>query len=120
VDHVSFAFMRRLGVVTAFAFDADFEAQGFVAPLVPEPSARPRRIGESAAPYGAPSPSVGDLVSVAEIAARAGRPVNTVQSWRRRHRDFPMPVARLAARPVWEWPTVKSWIDARSRSGAAA
>jgi predicted nucleic acid-binding protein len=120
VDHVSFAFMRRLGVETAFAYDADFEAQGFVAPLVPEPAARPRRLSEEAIPYATPSPSVGDLVSVTEIAGRARRSVNTVQSWRRRHPDFPMPVARLAARPVWEWPTVKAWIDARSRPGAAA
>lgn len=29
VDHVSFALMRARGISTAFAFDADFEAQGF-------------------------------------------------------------------------------------------
>jgi predicted nucleic acid-binding protein len=120
VDHVSFALMRRLGIDTAFAYDPDFEAQGFIAPTAPTSPTRRRRLSEEAAPYGAPSPSVGDLVSVAEIAARAGRSVNTVQSWRRRRHDFPMPVARLAARPVWEWPTVKSWIDARARPGAAA
>jgi predicted nucleic acid-binding protein len=113
VDHVSFAFMRRLGVETAFAYDADFDAQGFFAPIVPESSARPRRLSEDAAVYGARAPSVGDLVSVAEIAARAGRSVNTVQSWRRRHPDFPPPVARLAAGPVWTWPEVSTWIATR-------
>ena len=119
VDHVSFAFMRRLGIDTAFAYDADFEAQGFVAPVVPEPSARPRRLSEEAALYETPPASVGDLVSVAEIAARARRSVNTVQSWRRRHADFPVPVARLAAGPVWTWASVKWWIDARARPGAS-
>jgi predicted nucleic acid-binding protein len=29
VDHVSFAFMRRHGIRTAFAFDKDFAAHGF-------------------------------------------------------------------------------------------
>ncbi|MEX2546999.1 MAG: PIN domain-containing protein [Chloroflexota bacterium] len=29
VDHVSFALMRARGITTAFAFDADFAAQGF-------------------------------------------------------------------------------------------
>ena len=119
VDHVSFAVMRRLGIETAFAYDADFEQQGFVAPRGPEPPAPPRRLSEPAAPYGAPAPSPGALVSVAEIAARAGRSVNTVQSWRRRHPDFPMPVARLAAGPVWTWPTVNTWIATRHHAPAA-
>ena len=30
VDHASFVTMRELGVQRAFAFDADFESQGFV------------------------------------------------------------------------------------------
>ena len=32
VDQVSFEIMRREGIVTAFAFDSDFEAQGFERP----------------------------------------------------------------------------------------
>lgn len=35
VDHVSFVLMRELGVTRAFAFDADFESQGFE--LIPAP-----------------------------------------------------------------------------------
>jgi hypothetical protein len=53
---------------------------------------------------------LGDLVSVAEIAQRAGVAVATVQSWRRRRTDFPEPVVRLAAGPVWRWDTVAEWI----------
>lgn len=112
VDHVSFVVMRRLGIDVAFAFDADFATRGFVEPAVGE--ARPaRRLSEAKAPYES-SRVAGDLVSVAEIAARSGRSPNTVQSWRRRHRDFPTPVAMLAAAPVWAWPDVAAWIDARA------
>jgi len=35
VDHASFVTMRELGVTRAFAFDADFESQGFE--LIPAP-----------------------------------------------------------------------------------
>jgi len=54
-----------------------------------------------------------DLVSVTEIAARTGRSVHTVQSWRRRHHDFPKPLVQLAAGPVWTWPAVSGWIASR-------
>jgi hypothetical protein len=114
VDHVSFEVMRREGIQQAFAFDADFEAQGFERPGLPPVGGEGRRLSETGAPYG-PGQTEGDqLVSVSEIAARAGRPVNTIQSWRRRHRDFPAPVASLAAGPVWTWPVVERWIAARS------
>ena len=112
VDQVSFAVMRRLGIDTAFAFDVDFGARGFKEPTVGE-ARPPHRLSEARAPYGS-SPAASDLVSVAEIAARSGRSPNTVQSWRRRHRDFPNPVATLAAAPVWAWPDVAAWIDARA------
>lgn len=51
-----------------------------------------------------------DLVSIAEIAARAGVARNTVQSWRRRHTDFPAPVVTLATGPVWRWSDVAAWV----------
>lgn len=119
VDHVSFAVLRNAAVNLAFAFDADFERRGIRRPSPPAlPEAR--RVSESAAPYGAITAGESELVSVAEVAARAGRSTNTVQSWRRRHRDFPAPVATLAAGPVWTWPDIAQWIDARSARRSSA
>jgi uncharacterized protein len=114
VDRVSFEFMRAEGIETAFAFDSDFDANGFRRPSVDQVE-RGRQIHEDAAAYVVRSESsaVSDPVSVAEIAERTARSINTVQSWRRRHADFPAPAARLAAAPVWDWPTVAEWIAAR-------
>ena len=64
-----------------------------------------------------------DLVSVTEIADRAGTTPGTVHQWRRRHRDtFPAPVVTLAVGPVWEWQAVADWLArprpaGRPRSG---
>jgi len=112
VDQVSFAVMRRRGIDTAFAFDADFDRLGFRRATMGE-ARPPRRLTETRVSYES-SPGESDLVSVAEIAARSGRSSNTVQSWRRRHRDFPLPVADLAAAPVWAWRDIAGWIAARS------
>jgi predicted nucleic acid-binding protein len=119
VDHMSFAVMRRSGLELAFTYDSDFERAGFR--FVPPPSTRGHRIGEERAPYEAP-PAAMDVVGIAEIANRSGRPVSTVQSWRRRHPDFPSPSVDLAAGPIWLWGDVSSWIDQRStrRAGAAS
>jgi hypothetical protein len=53
---------------------------------------------------------VTQLVGTAEIAKRLGvkRP-ELVHDWRRRHADFPDPVARLAIGFVWAWPDVETW-----------
>ena len=109
VDHVSFAVMRALGLEVALAFDSDFEREGFELAKAGGPG--PRRLSEAPAIYDALGRPI--VVSVAEIALRAGRPVSSIQSWRRRHADFPAPLARLAAGPVWMWPQVQAWIDAR-------
>jgi predicted nucleic acid-binding protein len=114
VDRVSFEVMRREGIDQAFAFDADFEAQGFRRPVIADRLRQGRRLSEAAAPYGTDGTTEAELVSVSEIASRARRPISTVQSWRRRHRDFPQPVASLAAGPVWRWPSVAQWISGRS------
>lgn len=114
VDHVSFALMRSASIAEAFAFDGDFEQHGFLR-LSPPAAAEPRRLSEERAPYRATSGGGDDLVSVAEVAARAGRSTNTIQSWRRRHPDFPSPVAQLATGPVWLWPSVRRWIEAKPR-----
>jgi predicted nucleic acid-binding protein len=120
VDEVSFVVLRRSGINEAFAFDGDFEAQGFRRPRVE--AQRGHRLGEARASYGLEpprgvgeerAPEATELVSVAEISARSGRPTNTIQSWRRRHADFPVPIATLAAGPVWQWPDVARWISSR-------
>lgn len=116
VDEVSLIVMRASGVDSAFAYDAEFEVSGFTRPTVPAPPIG-HRLSEPRAPYGSLELDARDLVSVSDISIRAGRPVSTVQSWRRRHRDFPRPVAQLAAGPVWMWPVVLHWIDARTQPG---
>jgi predicted nucleic acid-binding protein len=113
VDHVSFVVMRREGITRALAFDRDFEANGFARPDRSIRPPTPGRVSDSSAP-DASDDGAGELVSVAEVAARSGRSVNTIQSWRRRRADFPEPVASLAAGPVWTWPAVEHWISSRS------
>jgi hypothetical protein len=111
VDRVSFEVMRREGIDQAFAFDADFEAQGFRRPAIDARFGQGRRLSEAATPYGTDVADQAELVSVSEMAIRSRRPISTIQSWRRRHRDFPRPVASLAAGPVWTWPVVERWIN---------
>ena len=110
VDQVSFVVMRRLNVDCAIAFDADFDREGY---RLPE-AQRHHTLSETLAPYGAEVQGA-DLVGVAELAARSGRSVNTIQSWRRRHADFPSPNVELAAGPIWLWADVSSWIDRRTQ-----
>lgn len=110
VDEVSFIVMRNEGTETALAFDADFEQAGY---RLPDVSPR-RALSEAAAPYSTAT-EASDLVSVSELAARSGRSVNTIQSWRRRHADFPAPNVELAAGPIWLWGDVRAWIDQRSQ-----
>ncbi len=67
-------------------------------------------------------PSVGkkvdvdDLVGAHEIAQRLGvaRP-QVVHEWRRRHTDFPEPVATLRTALIWEWTDVCAWAKATGR-----
>jgi predicted nucleic acid-binding protein len=118
VDHVSFVVMRKEGISRALAYDRDFEAQGFKRPAPGLQPPASRRMSESVAPYASDNGSA-DLVSVAELASRSGRSVNTIQSWRRRRADFPVPVARLAVGPVWEWPTAAAWISGQTRARRA-
>jgi uncharacterized protein len=118
VDQVSFLLMRGLEINVALAFDSDFERQGLRFPLLPRDPAR-HSLSEARAPYLTASDKV-DLVSVAELAERSGRSVNTIQSWRRRHPDFPAPNAELAAGPIWLWRDVSAWIDRRSQRASGA
>jgi hypothetical protein len=55
------------------------------------------------------------LVGLIEICMRAAvqRPVVTM--WRKRHDDFPTPVAELTVGPVFWWPEVERWLAATGR-----
>ncbi len=60
------------------------------------------------------------LVGVAEISALLGVPRSTVSMWDSRcaTNGFPEPVQELAMGPVYDWPAVKAWAQARiMRSG---
>jgi hypothetical protein len=60
---------------------------------------------------------VDQLVGAAEIAARFGSKRTTmVHDWRRRHDEFPQPVAELKAGLVWYWPDVEKWAKATGRT----
>lgn len=56
------------------------------------------------------------LVDAVEIAARLNvkRP-QVVHDWRRRHPDFPQPVAQFGGVNVWLWPEVRAWAKATKR-----
>lgn len=56
-----------------------------------------------------------NLVDAAAIAERLGTHRQTVHLWRRRHSDFPEPVARLRIGLVWHWPDVEAWAKATRR-----
>ena len=50
------------------------------------------------------------LVGAAEIAERLGLAhPQTVHTLRRRHEDFPEPIATLRTAMVWAWPDVERW-----------
>ena len=54
--------------------------------------------------------AVHDLVGAHEIAERLGvaRP-QVVHDWRRRHEDFPQPIAQLKTALIWDWSEVEAW-----------
>lgn len=56
-----------------------------------------------------------DLVGASEIAARLGVVRDTVHLWRRRHEDFPEPIAELEQAMVWDWRDVERWAKATKR-----
>lgn len=81
---------------------------------------RGHRVGlREAKPGAAAERAMGiDIVSVTEIAQRAGTTPGTVHSWRRRHADFPAPAYELAVGPVWHWASVAEWLaKPRVRTG---
>ncbi len=63
------------------------------------------------------APLLSDLVGQTEIAQRAGTTPGTIDTWRRRHADFPEPLARLAAGNVWRWEDVAAWLAIPRKPG---
>ena len=56
------------------------------------------------------SVDVDELVGAAEIAARLGvKRLQVVHDWRRRHGEFPQPLAAISRTLVWYWPDVRQW-----------
>ena len=57
-----------------------------------------------------------DLVGAYEIAQRLGvaRP-QVVHEWRRRHADFPKPIATLKTALIWDWRDVSIWAKTTNR-----
>ncbi len=59
---------------------------------------------------------VDKLVGAKEIAARLGyKRTVYVHDLRRRHPDFPEPVAELSAGMVWDWDDVEAWARTTGR-----
>ncbi|MEU8692405.1 N-6 DNA methylase [Streptomyces sp. NPDC048665] len=62
------------------------------------------------------APSVGSLVTGAEIARLAGVTRAAVSNWRRRYDDFPAPAGGAANSPLYALTEVQEWLD-RQRKG---
>lgn len=57
-----------------------------------------------------------DLVGSVEIAQRMGvKDHNVVNTWRRRHADFPRPILTLRLGRIWSWSEVERWARATGR-----
>lgn len=56
------------------------------------------------------------LVSLTEIAQRAGVQKPAVAMWRVRHETFPEPVAEPRCGPIFWWPHVKAWLNETGRA----
>jgi predicted DNA-binding transcriptional regulator AlpA len=70
------------------------------------------------------TPKPDDLVGLAEVAAMLNTSRTQANRWTRRE-DFPEPIARLRATPVWRADDVKAWAKQRkpvpvNRSGGVA
>jgi predicted DNA-binding transcriptional regulator AlpA len=64
--------------------------------------------------------SVTNLVGVTEIANMVGMSRQAVSNWRRRHKDFPQPIADLNGGPVFHYKTIEQWLIKRGFTKGAA
>jgi hypothetical protein len=53
-----------------------------------------------------------DLEKLMALRERLGVKPNII--WRRRHADFPKPIVRLAAGPLWWAPDIDAWSEGRT------
>jgi hypothetical protein len=59
---------------------------------------------------------VDQLVGTTDIAERLGvASAQVVREWRRRHTDFPAPVAQVGTTLIWAWPEIEAWARATGR-----
>lgn len=57
-----------------------------------------------------------DLVGAHEIAERLDvSRSQVVHVWRKRHDDFPEPIATLRSALIWDWSEVEAWAKASGR-----
>jgi predicted DNA-binding transcriptional regulator AlpA len=57
-----------------------------------------------------------DLVGAHEIAERLDvSRSQVVHVWRKRHADFPEPIATLRSALIWDWTHVEAWAQATGR-----
>lgn len=57
-----------------------------------------------------------DLVGAHEIADRLGVAYpQMVHEWKRRHADFPRPVAKLTMGLIWDWKEIETWAKNTNR-----
>jgi len=53
--------------------------------------------------------------AVIEASVESEAKVQVVHEWRRRHADFPEPVATLKTALIWDWREVLRWAHSTSR-----
>lgn len=56
-----------------------------------------------------------DLVGFTEIAERTGSKRNTVEQWKQREIEFPLPDWTVSGRPIWWGPTIEAWCKKTGR-----
>ncbi|MBB2945349.1 hypothetical protein FB565_005082 [Actinoplanes lutulentus] len=62
-----------------------------------------------------------DLVNITDIAARTGRPRETIRAWAlgtRGKKDFPLPVSVVGdGIRIWDWTSINSWLRRNELNG---
>jgi hypothetical protein len=56
------------------------------------------------------------LVGPAEIGEMLGVEANTINVWKVRHKNFPLPVRRLKSGDIWDAREVKAWAISTGRN----